>query len=239
MKKVLSGILFIFLSVSPGTGQQFQRQLSDIAPNGGINGDLSISDIKLVDGRLRALATISIPDLVGDTDRKLSALGNMGSSRKRLYWAGGTNIRAVSRDCGISVSSRARTEVWAYAFGGSTRLGQDTKGIEYSIIPSWKPETKTLSVKARLTNVQNFPKWAEELFRLDAVSRQAGISLNDIPEVSNMDLAVDGVDCSPIGNRGLQARILVSGNAMRIFSAMATQSGQDATFSIGGLLTNR
>lgn len=238
MRVLFSGICMAFLSASFCSAQQFDRKLSDIAPDGGINGDLSISNIRLAGGRLHAVATISIPDLAADVDQKLKPLGNMGSSRKRLYWAGHTNIDRVGQDCRISASSRARAEFWGYVLGGKTRIFRDTKTIEYSIMPLWVMETKTLSIRANLTNVRNLPNWTEDMFRLDRVSRQAGISMNDIPQIADMNLAVDGVNCSLIGSTGISARILVSGDAMAILSAMAKPSGGDAVFAMGSMLTD-
>lgn len=132
-----------------------------------VRGTLQIASVSSDQdtGRCILSASVLAPNFFGDLDIFMIDQGNLGSSRKRLYWVGVTRLQSASSEI-LRATTRARFEVWLYAFGGKTRIGEDTKSVGLEVQLQWNQEHKRLTVRRRITNIQNFPNWAEDLFNL-------------------------------------------------------------------------
>lgn len=217
---ILAAAASLSFSHAEAFGQELSRNLLDINPRAGISGTLQITDVTLTNGRIEVAAVVEAPQLLAEIDSKLSGRGNMGSSRKRLFWAGPSKFSDIKRSCDMTISSRARYEIWAYVFGGNTRLARDTKSLSFSLRPHWNSNHKDLTLNARLDNIRNFPNWAENLFKIRDTTKTIGLSLNEIPGLETLNPTVNGVSCTALGNQGLRARITASANAAAMLSAI-------------------
>jgi len=159
--------------------------ISQIAPDSGLTGDVLFLGLAASpDGPILHLA-IEVPELTAALDAAGFALGNLGSSRHRLYWVGPTDFSDAGAGGMVTASSHARWEEWADLdpFGDHlTRLLRDTKKLNLAIRPIWDTATGTLSVEVVLLNIDNVPGEVEQWLQRLGVDFTRRARLFDLPD---------------------------------------------------------
>ena len=117
-----------------------------------------------VENRSLIYLTARFVSLSSVLDAHLAQKGNLLGSRcsQRLYWAGGTSVRAA--ESALYLTSRIRYEQWICTSLFKTRLLRDTKTLDWKISVGPGP-IDDLRIITQIENLRNFPNDLETSLR--------------------------------------------------------------------------
>lgn len=134
---------------------------------GGVDG-VQLSTDTADPSRLSVIVTAQLTStsLLQALDRSLSGRNLMERCNHRLYWRSGTTRIRGAGD-GLTLRTRLGYELWACGvpswLGGNRRILREAKWVDWRL--DLHPiSLETLEVRARVTNIVDFPNYLERLF---------------------------------------------------------------------------
>jgi len=162
---------------------QISFTLEQSLPQTGLVGRITLLETTVTDESTAVRIAVDIPALATFLDAQGQARGNLGSSRKRLYWVGPSRITGV-RDGGcLTVQTRVRLELYVDfdPFGNSlTYTGRDTKTVDLGLCTIWSDAEGRLEIAVEVLNIRNFPGEVEQWLRRAGIDFSARMGVIDL-----------------------------------------------------------